>query len=81
MEPFDVLNMVNTIYSNLEHSNCYIFYLFKFWDPFISPKKILPIIRFVVLKKTGLSPRFQRKKLVLRYDPKCVKIQVAEPNL
>ena len=61
MEAFDVLNMVNFSYFYLEHSNCY---LFKFGDPFISPKKILPIIGFMVLKMTGLNPRFQRKNRV-----------------
>ena len=24
---------------HLEHSNCYLFYVFKFQDPYISPKK------------------------------------------
>ena len=62
MEPFDVLNMGNFSYFHLEHSNCYHFYFFKFWDPFISPKKkIPPIIGFMILKTTGLNPRFQCK--------------------
>ena len=39
MEPFDVLNMGNISYFHLKHSNCYLFYLFKFRDPFISPKR------------------------------------------
>ena len=34
----------------------------KFQDPNISPKKILPIIGFMVLKMTGLTPGFQCKK-------------------
>ena len=37
------------------------FSLKKFPDPFMSQKKILPIIGFMVLKTTGLSPRFQCK--------------------
>ena len=37
------------------------FSLKKFLDPFISQKKILPIIGFMVLKTTGLSSWFQRK--------------------
>ena len=57
MEPLDVLNMENISYFHLEHPNFYLFYLFKIWDPFISP-----IIRFMVLKTTGLNPWFQRKK-------------------
>ena len=60
MEAFDVLNMENISNFHLDHSNCYLFLLFKFQDPFISPKKILPIIGFTELKTTGLSPRFQR---------------------
>ena len=36
-------------------------YPIKFLDPFISKKKNLPIIGFMVLKTTALSSRFQRK--------------------
>ena len=61
MEPFDVLNIGNISYFHLEHSNCYFFYLLKFRDPFISPKKNLPITGSMVLKTTGLNPWFQRK--------------------
>ena len=61
MEPFDVLNMGNISYFHLEHSKCYLFYLFNFQDSFKGPKKILQIIGFVVLKTTGLNPRFQPK--------------------
>ena len=39
MEPFDVLNMGNISDFHLEHSNCYLFYVFKFRDPYIGPKK------------------------------------------
>ena len=39
IEPFDVLNVENISYYQLEHSNCYLFYVFKVWDPFISPRK------------------------------------------
>ena len=39
MEPFDVLNMGNISDFHLEHSNCYLFNVFKFRDPYISPKK------------------------------------------
>ena len=61
MEPFDDLNMGNISDFHLEHSNCYLFYVFKFRDPYIGPKKILPIMGFMVFKTTGLNPRFQRK--------------------
>ena len=39
MEPFDVLNMGNISYFHLEHSNCYLFYVFKFRNPYLGPKK------------------------------------------
>ena len=39
MDPFDVLNMGNISNFHLDHSNRYLFLLFKFQDPFISPKK------------------------------------------
>ena len=61
MEEFDVLNMGNISNFHLDHSNFYLFMLFKLQDPLMSPKKILPIMGFMVLKTTGLNPGFQRK--------------------
>ena len=37
------------------------FIFFKFQDPFLSPKKNLPITGFIVLKKTGLTHNFKTK--------------------
>ena len=44
----------------MDHSNCYLFSFLKFQVPFISKKKILPIIGFMVLKTTGLNPEFKK---------------------
>ena len=62
MEAFDVLNMGNISDFYLEYSNLHSFSVFKFQDPIISPKKIPPIIGFMVLKTTSLSPGFQCKQ-------------------
>ena len=58
MKPFDFLNMGNISNFHLDHSNRYLFHFLKFQDPFISKKKNLPIIGFMVLKTTGLNPEF-----------------------
>ena len=52
----------------------------KFQDPYISPKKILPIMGFMVLKMTGLSSQFQCKNRFWKIYNES-KIQVAKPNL
>ena len=48
MEALDVLNMGNIQNFHVDHSNRYLFYFFKFQDPFIGPKKIIPIMGFMV---------------------------------
>ena len=53
----------------MDHSNCYLFYFLKFQVPFISKKKIIPIIGFIVLKTSGLNPGFQHKN---RFGKLCI---------
>ena len=66
---FDVLNMGNIFYFHLEHSNLHFFYFFKFHGPFISLKKILPTIGFMVLKTTGFSLGIQQN---YRFGKICI---------
>ena len=55
-----VLKMGNISYFHLEHSNCYLFYIFKFRNPFISKKKSSDYRVY----GTSFNPLFQRKNRV-----------------
>ena len=81
MEAFDVLNMENISNFHLDHSNCYLFLLFKFQDPFISPKKNSSDYRVYGTQNDRLEPRVSTQNLVLkkmqrvlRYGKKCIQI-------
>ena len=67
MEPFDVLNMGNISYFYLEHSICYLFYLFKFRDPFLSPKKKSSDFRVYGTQNDQLEPTVSVQKSFLKY--------------
>ena len=69
MVPFDVLSMGNISNFHLEPSNLHFFQFFKFQSPLLSPKKILWIIRFMVLKTTGLNQGFQCNNRFEKYAP------------
>ena len=64
MDPFYVLNMGNISNFHLDHSNRYLFLLFKFQDPFISPKKNSSDYR--VYQNDRLETRVSMQKLVLK---------------
>ena len=81
MDPFYVLNMGNISNFHLDHSNRYLFLLFKFQDPFISPKKNSSDYRVYGSQNDGLEPRVSTQKSVLqnmhrvpRYWQKCIQI-------
>ena len=81
MDPFDVLNMGNISNFHLDHSNCYLFILFKFQDPFISPKKNSSDYGVYGTQNNRLEPRVSTQKLVLknmhrvlRYGQKYIQI-------
>ena len=80
MDPFYVLNMGNISNFHLDHSNRYLFLLFKFQDPFISPKKNSSDYRVYGSQNNRLEPRVSTQKSVLknmhrvlRYWQKCKK--------
>ena len=66
MEAFDVLNMGNISNFHLDHSNRYLFLLFKFQDPFISPKKNSSDYRVYGTQNDRLEPRVSTQKSVLK---------------
>ena len=78
MEPFDVLNMWSILNFNLEHSNHYLFYFWKFQEQFISQTKILSSIGFMVLITTSLNPGFERKNWV---EKKCTESWDIDKNV
>ena len=70
MEPFDVLNMGNISYFHLEHSNCYLFYVFKFRDPYIGPeKKIFQLWGLWYSKRPAWTHGFNAKIGFEKYAP------------
>ena len=80
MEPFDVLNMGNISDFYLEHSNLHFFYVFKFQDPIISPKKNSSDYRVHGTQNDRLEPTVPTQKSilknmhrVLRYLQKCAR--------
>ena len=88
MEAFDVLNMENISNFHLDHSNRYFFLLFKFQDPFISPKKNSSDYRVYGSQNDGLEPRVSTQKSVLqnmhrvpRYWQKCIQIYLFKQNV
>ena len=81
MEGFDVLIMGNISDFYLDHSNLHFFYVFKFQDPIISPKKNSSDYRVHGTQNDRLEPTVSTQKSVLknmqrvlRYWPKHLKI-------
>ena len=66
MEGFDVLNMGNISDFYLEHSNLHFFYVFKFQDPIISPKKNSSDYRVHGTQNDRLEPTVSTQKSVLK---------------
>ena len=63
MDPFNVLNMGNISNFYLDHSNRYLFLLFIFQDPFISPKKNSSDYRVHGIQNNQLEPMVSTQKL------------------
>ena len=81
MEPFDVLNMGNISDFHLEHSNCYLFYVFKFRDPYISPKKNSSDYGVYGIQNDRLEPTVSTQKSVLKNMHRVPRYWLKHPKL
>ena len=81
METFDVLNMGNISDFHLEHPNCYLFYVFKFRDPFISPKKNSFDYGVYGIQNDQLEPTVSTQKSVLKNMHRVPRYWLKHPKL
>ena len=74
MEGFDVLNMGNISDFYLDHSILHFFYVFKFQDPIISPKKNSSDYRVHGTQNERLEPTVPTQKSILALSSREVPV-------
>ena len=81
MEPFDGPIEGNTLDFHLEHSNCYLFYVFKFRDPYLGPKKNSSEYGVYGIQNDRLEPMVSTQKSVLKNMHRVPRYWLKHPKL